>query len=233
MKFAVKLFLLITTPVMTVAQAENLRRYEVSVQFSSITIQEPNILPTGNFTGQPVLNNLTIGKPSRTEPGFGGRFTININSNFALEVQADFYPRDNGTRTFFTGGRTLQVVAGMKAGKRFERFGIFGKARPGIIRFSRVLDNTLLLTSDLSGVTEFAVDLGGVVEFYPSRRLVTRLDFGDTVVHHRGQTLNTSIPIPSSTGVLIPNPGTPVVPITLSGMTKNNFQFSAGVGFRF
>ena len=30
----------------------------------------------------------------------------------------------------------------------------------------------------------FSMDVGGVVEFYPSRRIVTRLDIGDTIIRY-------------------------------------------------
>ena len=33
--------------------------------------------------------------------------------------------------------------------------------------------------------TEFAFDLGGVLEFYPSARTVARIDAGDTMIRHR------------------------------------------------
>ena len=36
------------------------------------------------------------------------------------------------------------------------------------------------------------MDIGGVVEFYPSRRIVTRFDAGDTIVHVKRQTVRRS-----------------------------------------
>jgi hypothetical protein len=70
-----------------------------------------------------------------------------------------------------------------------------------------------------------AFDVGGVVEFYPSKRIVTRFDVGDTIIRY-GDTTVTSIQGP------IDGPFT-LVPITIGGETRHNFQFSAGVGFRF
>jgi hypothetical protein len=58
------------------------------------------------------------------------------------------------------------------------------------------------------GRTAFALDLGGVVEFYPSRRVVMRFDLGDTVVNFRGNFAGRSL-------------------------TTHNLQFNAGVGYRF
>lgn len=235
----VLLLLAVTT---TTAQSENPPRYEMSAQFTSLTIQEPDVTPI--FT---MLNNGVGGIPiffginpdPRTEPGFGGRFTINLNQDVALEAQADFFPNDNGARTYYTGGRTILAVAGVKAGKRFERFGIFGKARPGFIAFNRVLGDTRIesnsqsqfsITQNTDRTAEFAVDLGGVLEFYPSQRIITRFDIGDTVIRYQERTLN----------LLVPNSGpingpmlNPVAPVTFPGETKHNFQFSAGIGFRF
>jgi hypothetical protein len=70
-----------------------------------------------------------------------------------------------------------------------------------------------------------ALDIGGVLEFYPTRRVVTRFDFGDTIIRYGATTIN-SIDGPA---------GGPFVttPITINGETRHSFQFSAGVGFRF
>ena len=35
----------------------------------------------------------------------------------------------------------------------------------------------------MAGPTKFAVDLGGVLEVYPSNRIVTRFEAGDTLIH--------------------------------------------------
>ncbi len=220
-------------------------RFEVGAQFSSLTIQQPEgedfeigAPPDGSGAA---LVFITTGsgfpRAFRTEPGVGGRFSVNLTPDLALETQADIYPNDDGSRTSFTGGRTFQLVAGVKAGKRFDRFGVFGKARPGFVRFSRVLgDDRILPTGGTGGVplsasddtakaTAFAFDLGGVLEFYPSRRIVTRFDIGDTVIRYPDRTRNVF-------GVTALSPAVPV-PVTFEGETKHNFQFSAGIGFRF
>jgi len=61
-----------------------------------------------------------------------------------------------------------------------------------------------------------ALDVGGVVEYYPSRRTILRLDLGDTVVRYAG------IPVFDSNRGLI-------------NVTEyqHNFQAGAGFGFRF
>ncbi|HEX5965010.1 MAG TPA: hypothetical protein VFY51_03735, partial [Pyrinomonadaceae bacterium] len=71
-----------------------------------------------------------------------------------------------------------------------------------------------------------ATDLGGVLEFYPSPRIVTRFDVGDTIIHFRRRTIN---------GVAF-DPVTQqftLFPFTRPARTSHNFQFIASVGWRF
>lgn len=188
---------------------EETPRFEIGAQFSSLTLAN---------------------RPSDTKPGFGGRFTINLNEHVAVEAETNFYPTESTFPSEETGGRAVQGLFGVKAGKRFGKFGLFAKARPGLVHFTRVLrvsgftnetfnGQTFIIPNfRTQGVTHFATDLGGVVEFYPSRRIVTRFDVGDTIIRDRGY-----VPPPFPGSVF-----------TLSnGSTSHNFQFNAGIGFRF
>ena len=75
-------------------------------------------------------------------------------------------------------------------------------------------------------LSTFATDVGGVLEFYPSRRLVTRFDAGDTIIHFNRRTADVIAFDPvTSTFTLAPS----FVP----ARTTHNFQFMASVGFRF
>ena len=199
---------------------ENKHRFEVGAQFSSLSFTQIERSP-----GFPPLVPPSEFRDTQTQPGFGGRFTFNLTSDFALEAQGDFFPRD--TTLFNTGragGRTLQGQAGVKAGKRFEKFGIFGKARPGVVSFSKTLKFDGFDTTQpfpfpilhLERRTYFSFDLGGVLEFYPSRLLVARFDGGDTVIRYG------SIDLPF-----------PINPSFTPAETIHSFEFSAGVGFRF
>jgi hypothetical protein len=197
------------------AQSDELQRFEVGAQFSSLSVDK--------------------GGETRTEPGFGGRFTYNVTDNFALEAEGNIFPRNERFIAFRTGGRAVEGLFGVKIGRRYKRFGIFAKARPGFISFSRGLAEYTLTgtTTDpfsafevrLKRLTHFAADIGGVLEFYPSRRVFTRIDIGDTIIRY-GQTPITTFGFTT---------GNPVVPFsfTLPSATTHNFQFSAGVGFRF
>jgi hypothetical protein len=173
---------------------------------------------------------------SRTEPGFGGRFTFNFNRNLAVEAEGNFFPHNCQGCDIKNRGNLAQAFFGVKAGKRFRRFGIFGKARPGFASFSA---GTFLITVpnqppgifpvfnfDSSRATNFAFDLGGVVEVYHSRRIFTRFDAGDTIIRYGQQTI-TGFSFDPGTGTVLPNR------FTIPADTRHNFQFSAGIGIRF
>ena len=59
-----------------------------------------------------------------------------------------------------------------------------------------------------------------MLEFYPTRRIVARFDGGDTMIFYR----SLDIPVFFFPRTLI---------FTAPAETIHNFQFSAGVGFRF
>jgi hypothetical protein len=196
------------------AQSDDLPKVELGAQFTSIT------------------------KPSygSTEPGFGGRFTFNLNRSVALEAVGNFFPHDcnycsGGTSFGDNAGNITQGLFGVKVGKRFQKWGLFGKARAGVVSFSKGDSQFVLATPNGYSVvqnraTHFAADLGGVVEFYPSKRLVTRFEAGDTLIHY-GQRQTNSLIFNPTTGA----PG--LMPFTTRSEIRHNFQFAAGVGWRF
>ena len=169
----------------------------------------------------------------RTEPGFGARFTYNLNEAFSLEAAGYFFPKKCSQCR--NGGNIAEGLGGVKVGKRFEKWGIFAKARPGAITFSQgAFDVFPLPGGSQFGPIDFrfkrlnalALDVGGVVEFYPSRRIVTRFDFGDTIIHFKRRNMNTVIFDPVTTTL------TPTS-VSIPGRTSHNFQFMTSVGFRF
>jgi hypothetical protein len=185
------------------AQSDEVPKFEVAAEFTT--------LERDNFSGK------------RTEPGFGGRFTYNLNSVFSLETAGYFFPkRCFGCRN---NGNVTEVLGGVKVGKRFENWGIFAKARPGVVSFSEgkfdIISGSSPFELKTNRLNSFAADLGGVVEFYPSKRIVTRFDAGDTIIHFK----RSDIPIFSINSTIIPFP--------VPARTSHNFQFMASVGFRF
>lgn len=207
----------------TSTPSDSKRRLEVGIQFSSFALN----LSSNDF-GFPFFAPFDTG--NNTEAGFGARVGYNFTDNFALEAEGNFYPR-RSTSNSSTGGVPTQFQFGPKFGKRFRRFGLFAKARPGFISFSRVLHQTgtetftfgdqtfIFPTFEDRRRTYFSADLGGVLEFYPSSRIVTRFDFGDTLIHYGRR---------DARGVITTSP-----PATIPPSTTHNFQFTAGIGLRF
>lgn len=194
------------------------RKFEVGGQFSSLGLRD------FDYSLNPSMPTTTIFFGTNTQFGFGGRLTYNFIPSVAAEVQADFYP---GKVERFAGdgagGRILQVQAGAKVGKRFEKWGLFGKIRPGVVSFSDTLKFNGFSSNQLFSVgrsTYFSLDAGGVLEFYPSPRVVARFDGGDTMIRYGGAELGIRF---------IPAVDSPPAPFEF----RHNFQFSAGVGFRF
>ncbi len=202
------------------AQADE-KKFEVGGQFSLLRLSSSTVTSAGNISGQ----------DREMVPGFGGRFGYNISKHFALEAEANFFPRNRDLE----GGRKIQGLFGVKAGQRFEKAGVFAKARPGFVRFEkgdyRFVGGPQVFPPPLGSFrpvarTNFAIDLGGVVELYPSKRTIIRFDAGDTIV--RLPTRNVAAfqlnsPFPASSLVVVP----------VSAQTTHNFQGSVGFGFRF
>ena len=177
-----------------------------------------------------------FGEPSQKDQnfGFGGRLTLNINRAFAVEGELTHHPQSRSVITdgvfsppvigISTGGMRLEGLFGVKVGKRFKKFGIFGKVRPGFMRLSEVPDcprGDIRRCSD-GGKFEPALDIGGAVEYYPTRRFVIRFDAGDTIIRY---------------GTLRRGHFVPTPPFfesrTFGGNVTHNAQFSLGFGVRF
>jgi hypothetical protein len=204
-------------------KGERVRRFEVGIQFSSLILNPPSSsLPT--FLNSP-------DQSSEAEAGGGARFGFNATDNLAFEVEGNFYPRRRFGIDTAIGGYPGQVQAGVKYGRRFERFGLFAKARPGLVTFSSVNEVAGFDTFTFSGQTflfpnfrdtsktYFSMDLGGVLEFYPSKRILTRFDVGDTMIRYPDRDN--------------PNGFTPFPPARLPAELRHNLQVTAGIGFRF
>src|SRR5262249_29308845 len=87
--------------------------------------------------------------------GVGGRVTLNPSDNFAIEGEVNFFPESltNFATLTSTNSRRTQVLFGAKYGLRSEKLGIFGKLRPGFIRFGQGTS----LVAGSSSATEFAL----------------------------------------------------------------------------
>jgi len=152
---------------------------------------------------------------------------INFGRHFALDGAFSWFPKNTIGHNAMTG------LFGVKGGIRTEHFGLFAKVRPGFLTFSNALrEETIMFTpgpifpiGTLSSLrfgrlTQTALDMGGVAEYYPARHWAFRWDMGDTLVfQEKGPTINQIGVITSS--------------FTQRNFGSNHFQFSSGVHYRF
>jgi hypothetical protein len=145
-----------------------------------------------------------------TDNGVGGRMTFNLTDNFGIEGELNYFGQKRSsdspltTSPLFVDSSRTQGLFGVKTGIRSEKAGIFGKFRPGFVRFGESgLDPTG------QTFTQFAMDIGGVFELYPTRHVAFRFDIGDTIVRFGS----------NFTGG--------------DAFYSNNLQVSTGIAFRF
>lgn len=206
------------------------KKLEIGGQFSFLQVPTVTANSTGIvcFTLPCPTNALT--RDTHTDFGFGPRVGYNVTTYLTLEAEMNFFPRDRDLE----GGRKTQAVFGVKAGKRFEKAGIFAKARPGFVRFSRgdFIGSPLAICPAIFplpigcfqpvATTNFAIDIGGVGELYPSTNTIIRLDAGDTIIRFGDRRVAAKSNTMSNLGV-----------VPLAAETKHNLQLSVGFGYRF
>jgi len=191
------------------AQDDDEHRFEVGGLYTVIQLTDfqSRIFPT---TG--VGNNVVS--------GLGGRFAYNLTKHLAIDSEVTFFPEAHLLNEEV--GEKMQGFVGVKAGIRKHRVGVFAKARPGVMWFGEFPSRGSCSSTGLGTICgvahekDFALDVGGVFEFYPADRLIVRADVGDTIIRY-----------PQRVFATFPTP------ITVNGGWKNNLQLSVGVGWRF
>jgi hypothetical protein len=219
----------------TLAQSSDYK-FEVGGQFSALNLSSVVVTSTTPFecVRAPCPFGVTLERTRQFEPGFGGRFGYRAGDYITVEAEVNFFPRDR----VFEGGRKVEGLFGAKVGSRWEKVGVFGKARPGFLLLSKGNFGTQptgicpavfpppIGCFEAKGKTGLAFDVGGVLELYPSPRTIVRFDLGDTIVHLSERNVAVSAVPPFSTipaGVIISRPAE----------TTHNVQASVGFGFRF
>ena len=204
---------------------------------------ESKIKVSGHYTilNAPVSSG---GENKQLVHGYGGRLSFSIGNSVDLEGELNYFPENISTP--FGDARTrrvkpnIQGLFGVKIGKRNERIGIFGKLRPGIVRYSPLDDCQSEDFNDCRSFseeqqrfllrtvrkTEFAFDVGAVIEGYLSNSSFVRIDIGDTYLRYG----DTRFFVPFEPGSSIPRPGIFVI---RPGFKRHNLQISIGGGIRF
>jgi hypothetical protein len=162
----------------------------------------------------------------RTEPGIGGFVSYEVFRFFYADSAVNFFLRDTNSSGVHDGGRIFQGLFGLKGGIRRDRIGVFGKVRPGFNSYSRALTGMQqtsagpppLFKNLFDRSTNFVLDLGGVVEIYPTRQTTLRLDLGDTHVYFATK----SFVSPNGTVTSVPG-----------GQRLHTMVFSVGYAWRF
>ena len=137
----------------------------------------------------------------------GGRATVQVFRFLDAEAEVNRYPIGGAVSLF----PATQALFGVRAGRRFGGIGLYGKVRPGFMRF-----DTNAYVPELH--TRAALDVGGIIEFYSRRHVAARIDFGDTAVWY-----GTGIVIPPISGI-----GGNVIP-----GTRHQFYWNLGVSVWF
>jgi len=136
------------------------------------------------------LTWLNLGSFDDTATGFGGRLDYHLVDLLWLDAEANVFPANDRVT-----GRKLEAIAGGKIGGRSRVFGLFGKVRPGAVRFGNdfVAPGTVCIaivptpTSYFASRRALALDYGSVIEVYPVARSIVRFDIGTTYIWYRNR----------------------------------------------
>ena len=176
-----------------------LLRREVGTQYSTISL--------------PVLTKECPRGCRQNLSGIGFNLGYNITRGFSYDSNVNFMPSQNGTTAM------MQGQFGVKMGEHWERWGLFGKVRPGFIYYENAWPGGGSTTP--TSLTRFTWDFGGVVEVYTHRNGTLRVDAGTTMVRYLSDHPD---PKMSALGDLRSNQYI---------VTQGNFQLSTAYVYRF
>jgi Outer membrane protein beta-barrel domain len=176
----------------------------------------------GNWEFGPLFSAMAISREGlpqnvRTEPGFGGYGSYRFYGVFYLDGSVLYFPISASPSGPHDGGTILQTLVGLKGGIRRNHFGFFGKVRPGFNSYSDALTSITASGNTYARSTTFVLDLGGIVEFYPTERSTLRIEAGDTHIYFG----NSNVAVG---GVVESFPG---------GKLQHSIQIAVGYGWRF
>jgi len=156
-------------------------------------------------------------------PALGAWSSWNFSGHLSLDTALMHSGRNSGQAfaDYQAGGRAFEALTGLKIGIRRDHMGYFGKVRGGTITFGKTLrqvdgNSNGITNIDLGMFTNPVLDVGGVLEVYPSRHSVLRCDAGSATIFYQPKNviyLGQTIPI--------------------SGQTQTTMMMSFGGGFRF
>jgi hypothetical protein len=209
----------------SVGKIDDTTRFSVGVAYrpGALVENEKETNVPGKWEFGPLFSTMFVAREGptdgvRTEPGFGGYASYRFYRVFYFDSDLLYFPRGSNSSGPHDGGEILEGLFGLKGGIRRNHFGIFGKVRPGFNSYSQALSaisSTGQESFDRS--TNFVLDLGGIVEFYPGERSTLRLEAGDTHIYFNTRDVNFG-------GTIVPASG---------GKLQHTIQFIVGYGWRF
>ncbi|HEY1467448.1 MAG TPA: outer membrane beta-barrel protein [Candidatus Acidoferrum sp.] len=154
----------------------------------------------GNWEFGPLFSTL-IAAPAGTNnniatlSGLGAYASYRFWRVLYFDSDVLYFPQDTHGPSNLYGGPVLQGLFGLKGGIRRNDFGFFGKVRPGFQSYAQALEAIASQPSDTvdytyGRATNFALDLGGIVEFYPTERGTLRIEAGDSHPFFSARTVN-------------------------------------------
>ena len=146
--------------------------------------------------------------PDETLSGVGAFATFSRRL-FGVEAATTFFPSAD------TGERAWQLLAGPRVGVTWRDVALYGRVRPGFVRFSERFYKPEVVCiaifpppeACLASRTSLQLDLGGTVEVGVTPSAVLRLDLGDTLTRYNQE--------------------------PLAARWTHGLQFTAGVGWKF
>ena len=147
-----------------------------------------------------------------TATGIGLDLDYRLTRLVYMDSEFNFFP---GTADH---GAMEEGLLGVKVGHTARSWGVFTQLRPGFVHYEKALVPGG--SSDYEDATRFAFDVGGSVEYYPSRHSTIRFNMGTTFIHYL-------------TGR--PDPRQPPVSVLSDDFyaTQGNFRATTGYVFRF
>ena len=196
--------------------------FGIGYRLGALVESERETKVPGNWEFGPVFSAMSIAREGpaenvRGEPGVGGYASYRFYGVFYLDGDVLYFPRGTDFSGAHDGGTILQALVGLKGGIRRDHVGFFGKVRPGFNSSSRALTSISASGDTYARATNFALDLGGIVEFYPSERSTLRVEVGDTHIFYSTRDVNIL-------GTITPVPG---------GKLQHSIQLVVGYGWRF
>jgi hypothetical protein len=157
-----------------------------------------------------------------TDVGIGARFSWAPVGLLGLESEINFYPKSFPAKFPFSRAR-VEGLFGATVGPKVGPARPFAKARAGFLNVreaSEAFACILIFPPPLScqlgaGRTLPAFDIGGGLEWFPTRRTFVRVEIGDRVLKYPGPAL-------SKKGAILDD-----------GFFSHDFRFAAGAGLRF